>query len=600
MSEQPSPPGKGLDEKPQPSLYEPFYLHVQRQGSSLLPTSPSTNGTSGGLLGKIGWTLPRLDVDTTQDILYVRPAPGDLPGEDELLKGTVSLFLPKPRRLKSLEVRLLGRYDISWPSGSGKTPYENGVVFERAVNLLGDKEGVELEKGSHGFEFLFFVPASIPCWERSHHGRVRYSLVSTARLSSPLGSSDLTSPPKPFYVLPSPSPSPTQLLAPPPPLQIHAEGHFPSLGPWAIEVQSQHATVGGLLLAKLILPAASTSIFLHSIKVSIVQSFWLTSPVDSTRQATVPEAYHTVFILDSSYLPNSAQMRDNGRGSTRRNLSTDAEPLTVLSEGKEASIVHLARLHNDNFLRPTTREGTDTPIRVGHRVEMEVLYRRATMGEVKSWIQSEAGTGAGGGQEEENMKEKERSKSNNRKGKEREVGQDVDAGKDKELQKLKMSKPIELYSCLNFLDSLTLPKYATEDPHPILQGGDGGVDLKVPCVCGMTLKELLSKHASLLLPPPVSSSSEPGPTGLASPSQLDLLPPTLETLHSSASHDAGQQHRLKPEEERAALSPAGVSFDGRSQTPTSGGWDGDALAEGTIEGPEEGWERQDEKRVEQG
>lgn len=91
----------------------------------------------------------------------------------------------KPRTLKHLTVRLIGRYDIGW---NDSTPYESGVCLERTVSLLSDGEELQLEKGEHTFEvrqacveqsqrtslmillaarqFIIIVPASTACEDR--------------------------------------------------------------------------------------------------------------------------------------------------------------------------------------------------------------------------------------------------------------------------------------------------------------------------------------------------------------------------------------------------------------------------------------------------
>ncbi|GAA5863703.1 hypothetical protein JCM8547_003697 [Rhodosporidiobolus lusitaniae] len=603
---------KGLDEKPE-SVYEPFFLHVQRQ-ASFLPSAGSSKSSSsgGGFLDKLGFSQPRLEVEVAQDVLYVRPTLDEIPGEDELLKGAVTLFLPKPRKLKQLVARMIGRYDITWPAESGRSPpYENGVLNERSVSLIKEGEEVELEKGAHTFEFNFFVPANIACWERSIHGRVRYSLISSAVLSSssPLTpSSEIASPSKTFFIVPNPGQA--DIPSPPPPLHLHAEGHFDDLGPWAVELQSPFITVGGLLLMRLVMPSPPEDLYLHSIKVTILQTFHLTSPRRSTSDATTLQtkpATHVIFIVDGPNLPNNAEMTDDGRGAQKRNLSRSAPPLRVVRTGEGATLTHLARLPNDNVLRPTTRVGTETPIRVEQRLEMEVLYREMAEGEKE-------GKGKTGEKDQ--------------KGK----GKMKDGVELPELKKLRVSKPVELYSCLNFLDSLTLPRYEMDDPNPI---APGGYDVKLPCVCGMTLKEfvifssplcrvplifichlrlkrLLEKHASVLLSNLRSSSSS-----RSRQSADDSFRSSSLVLFSSSSplprngppdrhvEEDGEDPlsmdalaaAIKPDEERAALSPSvSVGVMRREKSELEGEAAGRSGEEGREgERAEVEWEWKDEK-----
>ncbi|GAA6013166.1 hypothetical protein JCM10207_006192 [Rhodosporidiobolus poonsookiae] len=486
------------------SLYEPFYVRVQRNATLHASfggdSAPAANSFGSGLLTRLGKAQSSLTIETAEDVVYLRPPPLGVPepGQDEVLKGTVVLYLPKSRKLRHLSARMLGRYDLSWPDSTSQ-PYENGVLFERTIELLPPSEddekseGLELDKGTHTFEFAFIVPANSACWERSPHGRVRYSVSARSRSFTTLGG-DLATPEKPVYLIPNPVLShadPSSLgmtVPPPPPLQLYSEGIFADTGPYAIELMSQHITVGGLLLLRFYLPSPPQDLFLHSIKVSLKETFHLSSPDDPSRRASIPETTHTVCILSSSAPPNSAQMSSSGRGAPRRDLSPSAAPLARVPSGEGIEVVHLARMPNDNHLRPTTMEGSETPIRVEAGVDVEVLYREWVDGD-EELLEKARGEGERAG-----SKEREKARAGSRKGKER---QRVEVP---ELRKLKLSKPIELFSCLNFLDSLTLPRYTQQDPNPLSAAAHSdGVDLKVPCVCGMTLKQLLQTHASRLL-----------------------------------------------------------------------------------------------------
>ncbi|GAA5820947.1 hypothetical protein JCM11251_001889 [Rhodosporidiobolus azoricus] len=577
--------GYWLNEKVQPSLYEPFFVHVQRQGTLRSSSSSTAAGSSGGRwMNALGLSGPKLDIEVAEDVVYLRPSVDEIPAEDEMLKGVVHMWLPKPRRLKGLTVRMIGKYDIEWPSSAGRTPpYEKGVLFERTLDLLGENEAVELDKGGHTFEFMFFIPASTACWERCIHGRIRYSLHSTALLSSTTSfasSTSLTSDSKTIYLVPNPGPE-SSVPSPPPPLQVHAEGHFPDTGPWGLEIQSQHITVGGLLLMRLRLLSPPTTILLHSIKVSIAESFALFSPSNpEAGSIEVPPAHHPVFILDGSHPPNEGlptRLHDSGRGASRRNLSAHATPLALVTARGGAEVMHVARLPSDNFLRPSTREGTDTPIRIWHRIEVEVLYRGRAEWEVEAEEEQKGAESAAG--------------KGKRKGKERE------GGEVPELKKIRLSKPLELYSCLNFLDSLTLPRYTLDDPNPL--SPDGGMDVKVPCVCGMTLQELLNKHANVLLSPASVNPCHPSSASSSSP-YLGSLPSALAVLDLPLPVP-------KPDSERAALSPAatatGMGVTVARGTMTMSGSpmrhefeDGVGAAEGKEGGEERlEWEWRDEK-----
>lgn len=87
----------------------------------------------------------------------------------------MTLFLPKPRSLKHLTVRLSGRQDIGFPGGV--RPYESELVLEKEVSLVPTKDEVNLERGEHEFRFVIHVPSNTPGFEKCQFGRVRHWLT---------------------------------------------------------------------------------------------------------------------------------------------------------------------------------------------------------------------------------------------------------------------------------------------------------------------------------------------------------------------------------------------------------------------------------------
>ncbi|GAA6001206.1 hypothetical protein JCM5350_003159, partial [Sporobolomyces pararoseus] len=100
------------------SFYEPFFIKSNPQIQGVPPGSKRS--PSPGILGKMGLAQPSLQVSLEQDVFFLHPAPVGVPTYDELVTGTVTLWLPKPRTLKHFTVRLRGLYDIGW---NDATPY---------------------------------------------------------------------------------------------------------------------------------------------------------------------------------------------------------------------------------------------------------------------------------------------------------------------------------------------------------------------------------------------------------------------------------------------------------------------------------------------
>ncbi|BGP40006.1 hypothetical protein JCM10450v2_003986 [Rhodotorula kratochvilovae] len=461
MSRRPFDESQGMKDKSSevPTAYlEPFFLpsNTTRQGGSRVRSS------SPGLLGKFGLAQPTLHISLVEDVFFLHPGPADVPSEDEMVKGTVTLWLSKPRTLKHLTVRLVGRYDIGWPDS---TPYESGICLERTVSLIQEGEEAQLEKGEHTFEFIIIVPAGSACYERCQYGRVRHMITAKAKGLGPMGG-DIMSNEKPVFLIVNPGLE--DVSKPPPPLHLKFEGSLEELGPYSIAMQSAYCMVGGLLLFRLNLLFPPVDLFIYSIKVKIVQAFHLRSPVEKDHAVSPPPYAQTVFILDAAHPPNSAKIsEEEGRGAKSGMQTPRAGPLKALRKDEMWRLHHLARLPNDNHIRPSTQEGTTTPIACHHTIQCEITYRPMTEDESKP-PPFDAPVGKKGKDKEKNEPER---------------------------RKVVMSKPFDIFSCCCFLDSLTLPVYSLLDPNPMPLDAE----LQLPCVCGYTMKHLIQRHATPLL-----------------------------------------------------------------------------------------------------
>ncbi|GAA5989612.1 hypothetical protein JCM10908_000552 [Rhodotorula pacifica] len=424
------------------SSKEPAQTHSRKQRHA----SPH------GLLGKLGLAQPTLHLSLVEDVVYLHPAP-EGPTHDEFVRGTVTLYLPKPRTLKHLIVRLVGEYSITWPDVA---PYESGTCLDRSVSLLDDGEEIELDRGEHIFTFSLIVPATAACYERCQYGRVRHTISATAEGLGPVGS-DIASKQQPILFIVNPGLAETS--RPPPPLTVHVEDIVDEVGPCSMTMQSQHCMVGGLLMFRLQLPFPPLDLFVFAIRVKILQRFHLQSPTDETRTARPPPTPETVFKLEAAHPPNDGRILE-----PRTVPSSETHrPLQILQKNEAWSVRHLARFPPDSFLRPTTFHGTVTPISVSHMIQMEMVYRPMTNEEIELSSSDSAHAAKSKGKDAQSEK-----------------------------RRLVMSKPLEIFSCHCFLDSLTLPEYSEAEPTPL------DSELKVPCVCKMSLQRLVERQGKSL------------------------------------------------------------------------------------------------------
>lgn len=75
-------------------------------------------------------------------------------------------------------------------------------------------------------------------------------------------------------------------------------------------------------------------------------------------------------LLDSDHLSRGASLPATFESRARR-----PKPLITLEPGLPWTYSRIVRMLDDDSLRPTTLEGSETPIRVKHKLVMEVRYR---------------------------------------------------------------------------------------------------------------------------------------------------------------------------------------------------------------------------------
>ncbi|KAI5477091.1 Immunoglobulin E-set domain protein [Pseudohyphozyma bogoriensis] len=455
-----------------------------RSSSKSRPDNPRSRSGSpmfGGLLAS-----PTLRVTIAEEILFLHPADGETPTEDPWLSGSVTLWLPKARTLKQLTVRLQGRQDIGYPDGR---PYESAITLDKVVSLL--EKDLELEKGEHTFAFSIIVPSSTGPYERCQHGRLRHTVVAKAEGIGGMGG-DIVSNTKQLFLIVNPGGAGES--EPPPSLDHKIEGMVDEIGPYTMALQSQHIMVGGLMLLRFNLLSPPADMMIFSIKVKINQHFVLKSFTSPGFTSTPPVDSRTVCQIDATNHANFGKVEEKSIGGRSGSQTPAHGPMKILSKGESFTLFHLARLPNDNMIRPSTHPGTDTGINVTHTASIEMTYKI---------IHDDA--------------EKEKA----------EKGKGKETPKDK--RKLVVSKPLEIFSCCCFLDSLTLPAYSLLDPNTTQEREWEAP----PCVCSMMIGEVIKFHGDKLL----RAEGEPGLT-YAPLQKSGTTTPTEGRAWSTATWDA--------------------------------------------------------------
>lgn len=114
------------------------------------------------MFSSLSLSAATLSVQFVEEMLFLHPTPiANATTQDTLVFGTVTVWVPKSRRLKALEVKLEGKQDLGWMTT--QRPYESSITLERTVSLVKEEgsaaEGLSLEKGEHTFVSLFLLSA---------------------------------------------------------------------------------------------------------------------------------------------------------------------------------------------------------------------------------------------------------------------------------------------------------------------------------------------------------------------------------------------------------------------------------------------------------
>lgn len=87
----------------------------------------------------------KLTVELHEDTIFLHPRSDSNPSDDPFLRGSITLFLAAPRRVKHLQITLEG---ILTMHGGSDSRYETGQTLLKMLEL--DLGAELLQKGTHG------------------------------------------------------------------------------------------------------------------------------------------------------------------------------------------------------------------------------------------------------------------------------------------------------------------------------------------------------------------------------------------------------------------------------------------------------------------
>ncbi|SJX60512.1 uncharacterized protein SRS1_10142 [Sporisorium reilianum f. sp. reilianum] len=308
------------------------------------------------------------------------------------------------------------------PSGSsGSVVVTPGSEGEPGWETEPAQDGLELQKGVHGFEFAFIIPCDAPPYERSPFGRVRYIIKATA-IGAGRAKSNVECW-RDLYPMVNPSPD-----SGPTPLTVLYNDLHPTVGLVSIACTSNNISVGGVFNIDVNSPTPPKDLIVYLVRVSLETTIELSTKRKDKQ--TVPVQRHKLF--EKGWVPPK-----NNDGSHGDGKKTDG---FVRNSGTEDAwtVQGIARMPDDNHIRASTVAASKASIRFSHVLVVEIVHSRKPAGSTAKTREEEA--------------------------------------KERRLKVFALRQPVLVPSCCCAYDAVTLPAYSA-DPDPSSRRAEMPYDL---------------------------------------------------------------------------------------------------------------------------
>lgn len=223
--------------------------------------------------------------------------------------------------------------------------------------------GLELEKGVHGFEFAFIIPAHSAEYTRSPFGRVRYIIKATA-----YGAGRAKSNVESWRdVFPVANPS---IDGGPTPLTVLYNDLHPTVGLLSIACTSQNISVGGLFQLDIHSPTPPSDLVVYLVRISLETTIEIKTKRKGKQ--VIPAQRNKLF--EKGYVPPRKE-DPHGPGDGKKSDGSIRDPA---KDGADSAwtVQGLARMPDDNSIRSSTIGGTKSAIRFSHQIVVEVVHSR--------------------------------------------------------------------------------------------------------------------------------------------------------------------------------------------------------------------------------
>ncbi|WFD20679.1 hypothetical protein MCAP1_002930 [Malassezia caprae] len=221
------------------------------------------------------------------------------------------------------------------------------------------EDGLFLEKGVHMFEFAFIIPADAPPYDRSPFGKVRYTVKVTA-----LGAGRARGHVEEWRdFFPMVNPAPDGGVTP---LTVLFNDVHDTVGMLSVACTSNNISVGGLFNIDIHSPSAPPDLLVYMVRISLHTTIELFTKRKG-RQVT-PVQKRKLFEK-GCVAPQDKVLSEEA----------DHLPGYIHYAGSTSAwtVQGVARIPDDNAIRPSTMPGTRSPLRFHHVLVVEVVHSRS-------------------------------------------------------------------------------------------------------------------------------------------------------------------------------------------------------------------------------
>ncbi|KGB79453.2 hypothetical protein CNBG_5291 [Cryptococcus deuterogattii R265] len=235
------------------------------------------------------------------------------------------------------------------------------------------------------------------------------------------------------------------------PLDIRKEGFVEGLGSWRFTANAEALSISSVILLSMNIPTPTPATTIFLLRLALSQTYTFTSPRTPNQRPHLPEPakHHVLYQIGRQHKAGEKYPGPECESLWRGYLAGGHGGLGGQDHGWNVRAV--ARIPSHDKTRPSTHDGTITPIRVTHELLLQVYY--SIHGES---VKGEKIKGHG------------------------------------ELRLMSVRVPIHLPSCHCLSDALSLPTYekchrSTDNIDSIISSPP---NMKTWCMCGKTFAEL--------------------------------------------------------------------------------------------------------------